>query len=205
MMKGTLYIVAAPSGAGKSSIVNAVLKRLPDVALSISYTSRAPRPGERHAQHYHFIRKDEFERMIEAGEFFEYALVHGDYKGTARQSVLPQLEKGLDVLLEIDWQGARQVRAQIPEAQSLFILPPSKQALETRMRNRGQDSEAVIAQRLAAAREEMSHYHEFDFVVVNEHFDQAVQEVAAIFSAQRLRLPAQQSRHKALIEQLLSQ
>jgi guanylate kinase len=205
MMKGTLYIVAAPSGAGKSSIVNAVLKRLPDVALSISYTSRAPRPGERHAQHYHFISKDEFERMIEAGEFFEYALVHGDYKGTARQSVLPQLEKGLDVLLEIDWQGARQVRAQIPEAQSLFILPPSKQALETRMRNRGQDSEAVIAQRLAAAREEMSHYHEFDFVVVNEHFDQAVQEVTAIFSAQRLRLPAQQARHGALIEQLLSQ
>jgi guanylate kinase len=204
MMNGTLYIVAAPSGAGKSSIVNAVLKRLPDVALSISYTSRAPRPGERHAQHYHFISKDEFERMIEAGEFFEYALVHGDYKGTARQSVLPQLEKGLDVLLEIDWQGARQVRAQIPEAQSLFILPPSKQALETRMRNRGQDTEAVIAQRLAAAREEMSHYHEFDFVVVNEHFDQAVQEVTAIFSAQRLRLPAQQARHGALIEQLLS-
>jgi guanylate kinase len=205
MMNGTLYIVAAPSGAGKSSIVNAVLKRLPDVALSISYTSRAPRPGERHAQHYHFISKDEFERMIAAGEFFEYALVHGDYKGTARQSVLPQLEKGLDVLLEIDWQGARQVRAQIPEAQSLFILPPSKQALETRMRNRGQDTEAVIAQRLAAAREEMSHYHEFDFVVVNEHFDQAVQEVTAIFSAQRLRLPAQQARHGALIEQLLSQ
>lgn len=205
MMNGTLYIVAAPSGAGKSSIVNAVLKRVPDVALSISYTSRAPRPGERHAQHYHFISKEEFERMIAAGEFFEYALVHGDYKGTARQSVLPQLEKGLDVLLEIDWQGARQVRQQIPEAKSLFILPPSKQALETRMRNRGQDTEAVIAQRLAAAREEMSHYHEFDFVVVNEHFDQAVQEVTAIFSAQRLRLPAQQARYKALIEQLLSQ
>lgn len=204
MMKGTLYIVAAPSGAGKSSIVNAVLKRLPDVALSISYTSRAPRPGERHAQHYHFIEKGEFERMIAAGEFFEYALVHGDYKGTARQSVLPQLEKGLDVLLEIDWQGARQVREQIPQAQSLFILPPSKQALETRMRNRGQDSEAVIAQRLAAAREEMSHYHEFDYVVVNEHFDQAVQEVSAIFSAQRLRLLPQQARHKVLIEQLLA-
>lgn len=204
MMKGTLYIVAAPSGAGKSSIVNAVLKRLPDVALSISYTSRAPRPGERHAQHYHFIEKGEFERMIAAGEFFEYALVHGDYKGTARQSVLPQLEKGLDVLLEIDWQGARQVREQIPQAQSLFILPPSTQALETRMRNRGQDSEAVIAQRLAAAREEMSHYHEFDYVVVNEHFDQAVQEVSAIFSAQRLRLLPQQARHKVLIEQLLA-
>ncbi len=204
-MNGTLYIVAAPSGAGKSSIVNAVLKRIPDVALSISYTSRAPRPGERHAQHYHFISKDAFEAMIADGQFFEYALVHGDYKGTARNSVLPQLEKGLDVLLEIDWQGARQVRQQIPEAKSLFILPPSTQALETRMRHRGQDTEAVIAQRLAAAREEMSHVGEFDYVVVNENFDQAVQEVTSIFSAQRLQYPRQAERHKALIEQLLSE
>jgi guanylate kinase len=204
-MKGTLYIVAAPSGAGKSSIVNAVLKRIPDVALSISYTSRAPRPGERHAQHYHFISKADFEAMIADGQFFEYALVHGDYKGTARNSVLPQLDKGLDVLLEIDWQGARQVRKQIPEAQSLFILPPSTQALETRMRHRGQDTEAVIAQRMAAAREEMSHVGEFDYVVVNENFDQAVQEVTSIFSAQRLQYPRQAERHKALIEQLLSE
>lgn len=203
MMAGTLFIVAAPSGAGKSSIVNAVLQRVPDVALSISYTSRAPRPGERHAQHYHFIGKDEFERMIAAGEFFEYALVHGDYKGTARQSVLPQLEKGLDVLLEIDWQGARQVRAQIPDAKGIFILPPSRQALEARMRSRGQDSEAVIAQRLSAAREEMSHYREFDYVVVNEHFDQAVQEVTAIFTSTRLAVGQQQQRHADLIEHLL--
>lgn len=205
MMRGTLYIVAAPSGAGKSSIVNAVLKRVDDVALSISYTSRAPRPGERHAQHYHFISKPEFERMIAEGQFFEYALVHGDYKGTASDSVLPLLEKGLDVLLEIDWQGARQVRQRIPEAKSIFILPPSKKALEMRMRNRGQDSEAVIAQRLAAAREEMSHFHEFDYVVINEHFDQAVQEVTAIFSAQRLQLGQQRQRHAELIAHLLSE
>ena len=204
MMQGTLYIVAAPSGAGKSSIVNAVLQRVPDVALSISYTSRAARPGERHAQHYHFIGKDEFERMIAAGEFFEYALVHGDYKGTARQSVLPLLEKGLDVLLEIDWQGARQVRAQIPEAKGIFILPPSRQALETRMRSRGQDSEEVIARRLSAAREEMSHYREFDYVVVNEHFDQAVQEVTSIFTAQRLHVGRQSLQHRALIQHLLN-
>src|SRR5690606_22886836 len=155
-------IVAAPSGAGKSSLVNAVLAVEPQIALSISFTSRAPRPGERHAQHYHFIAKDEFERMIAAGDFFEYALVHGDYKGTARQSVEPQLDSGRDVLLEIDWQGARQVRALLPEAISVFILPPSRAALEERMRKRGQDSDAVIAQRLAAARDEMSHVDEFD-------------------------------------------
>lgn len=204
MMRGTLYIVAAPSGAGKSSIVNAVLKRVDGVVLSISYTSRAARPGERHAQHYHFINKTRFEQMIAEGQFFEYALVHKDYKGTARNSVLPLLEKGLDVLLEIDWQGARQVREQIPEAKSIFILPPSMQALENRMRNRGQDSEATIAARLAGAREEMSHYHEFDFVVINEHFDQAVQEVTAIFTAQRLQVEQQTRRHQALIEHLLS-
>ena len=202
-MKGTLYIVAAPSGAGKSSLVNAVLAKEPGIALSISFTSRAPRPGERHAQHYHFVSRDEFERMVAAGDFFEHALVHGDYKGTARQSVAPQLEAGKDVLLEIDWQGARQVREKMPDAISVFILPPSRDALETRMRNRGQDSEAVIAQRLAAAREEMSHYAEFDFVIVNEHFDAAAAELRSIFVAHRLRRQAQQQRHAALIRHLL--
>ena len=157
MKRGTLYIVAAPSGAGKSSIVNAVLARDAEIALSISFTSRGARPGERHAQHYHFISAEEFEAMIRAGDFFEYARVHGDWKGTARQSVEPQLAAGKDVLLEIDWQGARQVREKVPDAVSVFILPPSRQALEQRMRARGQDSEEVIQRRLAAAREEMSH------------------------------------------------
>ena len=202
-MRGTLYIVAAPSGAGKSSIVNAVLKDTPGIALSISYTSRGPRPGERHAQHYHFIDKAEFQRMIAAGDFFEHALVHGDYKGTARQSVEPQLAAGHDVLLEIDWQGAKQVRAQLPDALSVFILPPSREALEARMRSRGQDSEAVIAQRLSAAREEMSHYAEFDFVIVNDVFEQAVREMQAIFLASRQRRAIQQQRHASLIETLL--
>jgi len=202
-MRGTLFIVAAPSGAGKSSLVNTVLAREPGISLSISFTSRAPRPGERHAQHYHFVEKAEFERMIAAGDFFEYALVHGDYKGTARQSVEPQLSAGKDVLLEIDWQGARQVRTLIPQAVSVFILPPSRDALEQRMRNRGQDSEAVIAQRLAAAREEMSHYDEFDYVIVNEHFDAAAAELRSIFVAQRLRRPVQAQRHAALIAGLL--
>jgi guanylate kinase len=202
-MRGTLYIVAAPSGAGKSSIVNAVLARDPNIALSISFTSRQPRPGERHAEHYHFVSAAEFEAMVEAGDFFEHALVHGDWKGTARQSVEPQLSAGKDVLLEIDWQGARQVRNKVPDAVSVFILPPSREALEQRMRNRNQDSEAVIAQRLEAARDEMSHYTEFDYVIVNEHFDTAVAEMCAIFTASRLRREAQVARHSRLITQLL--
>lgn len=203
-MRGNLFIVSAPSGAGKSSLVNAVLAVEPQIALSISFTSRGPRPGERHAQHYHFISKDEFERMIAAGDFFEHALVHGDYKGTARQSVEPQLESGRDVLLEIDWQGARQVRALLPEAISVFILPPSRAALEERMRKRGQDSDAVIAQRLAGAREEMAHAPEFDFIVVNEDFDRAAAELRAIFVASRLRRHVQVERHGALMQALLA-
>ena len=202
-MRGTLYIVAAPSGAGKSSIVNAVLQRDANIRLSISFTSRAPRPGERHAEHYHFIEAAEFEAMVAAGDFFEHALVHGDWKGTARQSVDPQLSAGRDVLLEIDWQGARQVRSKIPDAVSVFILPPSRAALEERMRKRGQDSEAVIQQRLAAAREEMSHYGEFDYVIVNEDFETAVGEMCSIFTASRLRREPQVARHSRLITALL--
>lgn len=203
-MRGTLYIVAAPSGAGKSSIVNAVLARDSNICLSISFTSRAPRPGERQGEHYHFVEEAVFERMVQAGDLFEHARVHGDWKGTARQSVEPQLATGKDVLLEIDWQGARQVRSKVPGAVSVFILPPSRAALEQRMRTRGQDSEEVIARRLAAAREEMSHYGEFDYVIVNEHFAVAVDEMCAIFTASRLRREAQVARHGRLITALLA-
>ncbi len=203
-MRGTLFIVAAPSGAGKSSIVNACLSRDSKIALSISFTSRAPRPGERHAEHYHFISADEFKAMIRAGDFFEYAEVHGDWKGTARQSVQPQLDAGKDVLLEIDWQGAQQVKAQVPDAVSVFILPPSREALEERMRKRGQDSEDTIARRLANARGEMSHHGEFDYIIVNEVFDTAVDEMCAIFTASRLRRERQVERHGALIAALLA-
>ncbi|MGV8944261.1 guanylate kinase [Thermomonas sp.] len=203
-MRGTLYIVAAPSGAGKSSIVNAVLARDRNISLSISFTSRPPRPGERHAEHYNFISAAEFEAMVDAGDFFEYAKVHGDWKGTARQSVDPQLAAGRDVLLEIDWQGARQVRSRIPDAVSVFILPPSRTALEERMRKRGQDSEEVIARRLAAAREEMSHYGEFDYVIINEIFETAVAEMCSIFTASRLRKDAQVARHARTISALLA-
>ena len=203
-MRGTLFIVAAPSGAGKSSVVNAAIARDPNISLSISFTSRAPRPGERHSEHYHFVDRATFEQMIEEGEFFEHALVHGDWKGTAKQSVEPQLAAGRDVLLEIDWQGARQVRAQMPGAISVFILPPSTSALDQRMRNRGQDSDDVIRQRLAAARDEMSHYGEFDYLIVNEHFAVAVDEMCSIFTASRLRKDQQVARHQPLISELLS-
>lgn len=202
-MRGTLYIVAAPSGAGKSSIVNACLARDREIRLSISFTSRAPRPGERHAEHYHFVSVDIFRGMVGAGDFFEHALVHGDWKGTAKQSVEPQLAEGRDVLLEIDWQGARQVREQVPEAVSIFILPPSCAALEQRMRARDQDSEQVIARRLSAAREEMSHYDEFDYLIVNEDFGTAVDEMCSIFAASRLRRDVQLQRHAGLIGALL--
>ena len=204
VVPGTLFIVAAPSGAGKSSIFNAVLARDPRLCLSISFTSRQPRPGERHAEHDHFITADEFKAMVAAGDFFEHALVHGDWKGTARQSVLPQLAAGKDVVLEIDWQGARQVRRQVPGAIGIFILPPSREALEQRMRSRGQDSEDVIARRLAAAREEMSHYGEFDYVIVNEVFEAAVTDMCSIFTASRLRKDAQVARHAPLLMSLLT-
>ncbi|MGV8942002.1 MAG: guanylate kinase [Lysobacter sp.] len=203
-MRGTLYIVAAPSGAGKSSIVNAVLELDPNIRLSVSFTSRPPRPREQNGEHYHFVDEAEFERMVAAGDLFEHARVHGDWKGTARQSVEPQLAAGKDVLLEIDWQGARQVRAKMPGAISVFILPPSRAALEQRMRTRGQDSEEVIARRLAAAREEMSHYGEFDYVIVNDDFHVAVEEMCAIFTASRLRREAQVARHGKLITALLA-
>ncbi len=204
-MRGTLFIVAAPSGAGKSSIVNACLARDPNICLSISFTSRDPRPGERPGEHYNFISREEFKRMIEAGDFFEHALVHGDWKGTARQSVEPQLAAGRDVLLEIDWQGAGQVRRQVADAVGVFILPPSREALDQRMRKRGQDSEDVMARRLAAAREEMSHYDEFDYLIVNEDFDTAVDEMCAIFAASRLRRETQAQRHRGLIATLLGE
>ena len=204
-MRGTLYIVAAPSGAGKSSIVNAVLARDPNISLSISFTSRKPRPGERHAEHYHFVDEAEFQRMIAAGDFFEHALVHGDWKGTARQSVEPMRAAGRDVLLEIDWQGARQVREQVRDAISIFILPPSRGALDERMHKRAQDSEETIARRLGAARDEMSHFGKYDYLIVNDDSDEAVAEMCAIFTASRLRRDRQIARYSRLLTALLTE
>ena len=201
---GSLFIVAAPSGAGKSSLVNALLAREPGIALSISTTTRAPRPGESEGQHYHFVSREEFDRQIAADAFLEYAEVHGNCYGTSRAAVEPVLTKGGDVLLEIDYQGARQVRQRRPETISVFILPPSRTELERRLRARAQDSEAVIAKRMANSREEIAHAHEFDFIVVNEDFNRALDELQAIVRAQRLRCSLQMARHAGLLQALLA-
>ena len=203
-MKGSLFIVAAPSGAGKSSLVNALLARVPGIRLSISSTTRAPRPGESEGEHYRFIDVATFERERAAGRFLEHAEVHGNFYGTPRSAVEPVLDAGEDVLLEIDWQGARQVRAAMPDSVSIFILPPSRAELERRLRARAQDDEGTIARRLAAAREEMRHCGEFDYLVVNDAFEQALADLAHIVLARRLRQPVQAARHAALLAGLLA-
>ncbi len=203
-MSGSLYIVAAPSGAGKSTLVNALLKRESGIRLSVSYTSRGPRPGEQDGVHYHFVSSDTFMEMVERGEFFEYAIVHGDLKGTARSAVEQELARGMDVLLEIDYQGARLVRHLMPEAISVFILPPSREELERRLRSRAQDSEEVIQRRLAGSRAEISHAHEFDYILVNENFDRALDDLTMIVHASRLRQRVQTEKLKSLVDRLLA-
>lgn len=202
---GTLYIVTAPSGAGKTTLVHAVLEREPGLALSISYTTRAPRPGEVDGRDYRFVGKEEFLRLRDGGELLEWAEVHGNYYGTSRTWIETQLQQDRDVLLEIDWQGARQVRRMFPHAVSIFILPPSLEALEARLRGRGTDSEATIARRLAAAREEMRHVEEFDYVIINDRLERAIDELTAVVRAARLRLPVQKRRHAAYFAQLLQE
>ncbi|HRG14870.1 MAG TPA: guanylate kinase [Pseudomonadota bacterium] len=203
-MPGSLFIVAAPSGSGKSTLVNALLAREPDICLSISYTSRGPRPGEEDGKHYHFVTREKFEEMASEGDFFEYAIVHGDLKGTARQSVEPLLAAGKDVLLEIDYQGAQRVRAQVPSAVSIFILPPSRPELERRLRTRAKDTEATILRRLADSRKEIAHAWEFDYVVVNEDFEVALGQISTIVRATRLHRRVQQQRLKGLVDSLLA-
>jgi len=202
-VSGTLYIIAAPSGAGKTSLVRALLEREPDISLSISYTSRLARSNEVDGQHYHFVSREVFERMAQAGAFFEYANVHGDYKGTARAAVEPLLAAGRDVLLEIDWQGAQQVRAQRPDSLSIFILPPSRNELERRLRTRASDSAEQIARRIADSRIEIARAEEFDYIVINDDFATAIGDLRAIFAARRLRREAQMGRHASLLDDLL--
>jgi guanylate kinase len=202
-MPGTLYIVAAPSGAGKTSLTRALLEQESGIALSVSYTSRAPRPNEVDGVHYHFVSRSLFEEMIRRGEFFEHAVVHGDLKGTARTAVERTLAQGKDVLLEIDWQGARQVRAQMPDTVSIFILPPSRAELERRLRARAADSDEVIRRRLADSRADIAHAQEFDYLIVNDEFATALAEMHAIVKNRQLRCTAQMERHTALLADLL--
>ncbi len=204
MPVGTLYIIAAPSGAGKTSLVQQLEATTPGVVASISHTTRPPRPGEQHGQHYYFTPLADFEAMIAAGAFLEQAQVFGNRYGTSRAAVQTQLQDGLDVILEIDWQGARQVRALMPDSASIFILPPSRAALRQRLAGRGQDSPAVIEQRMAAALAELSHYAEFDYLVINDEFTVALENLRAIIIAQRQRQAAQRERQRELLQALLS-
>jgi guanylate kinase len=202
-MTGTLYIVAAPSGAGKTSLTRALLDREPNLELSVSYTSRPPRPNEIDGVHYHFVSREEFEAMVERGEFFEYAVVHGDLKGTAREPVQKTLAQGKDVLLEIDWQGAEQVRKKMRDTVSIFILPPSRAELERRLRSRASDSEETILRRLADVRRDLEHAADFDYVVVNDNFDSALDEICSIVEHRRRHAAAPKRDHAALLADLL--
>ncbi len=200
---GDLFIIAAPSGGGKTSLVNALLERDPRLVLSVSHTTRRPRPGELDGQHYHFISEAEFEQMIERGDFMEYARVFDHYYGTNSRSVAEQLEQGHDVILEIDWQGARQVRAVFPDSCTIFIIPPSLETLRKRLTGRGQDSAEVIQRRMQAAQAEISHWAEFDQLVVNDNFDAALEELAAIINDHRMRrLYKINKNHQRLAQQL---
>jgi len=206
MVQGTLYIVSAPSGAGKSSLIQALLKTQPlyDTQVSISHTTRAIRPGEKDGEHYFFVDKEAFREMIERDAFLEHAEVFGNYYGTSRETIEQVLASGVDVFLDIDWQGAQQIRKKMPQARSIFVLPPSKDELDRRLRGRGQDSEAVIAKRMAQAVAEMTHFAEYDYLIVNDDFDLALSDLKTIIRAERLRLSRQRLRHDGLITKLLT-
>ena len=199
---GCVFVVAAPSGAGKSSLVKALLAQEPEVNLSVSYTTRTPRPGEAHGREYFFTNEQDFLLRQSSGEFLESACVHGHYYGTSRITIEEQIAKGKDVLLEIDWQGAQLVRQQFPAAVGIFILPPSMQALKERLINRGQDAQEVITRRLLAAAGEIAHAPEFEYVIINELFETALAELAAIVKASRCRYLQQATKHSSLFAQL---
>jgi guanylate kinase len=202
MTTGTLFIVAAPSGAGKTSLVSGLLTADRDVRLSVSFTTRAPRSGEVDGRDYCFVSVNDFVAMQERGEFLESAEVHGNLYGTSHSWVAERLAAGEDILLEIDWQGAAQVRSLMPSAIGIFVLPPSMASLDQRLRARASDSAEVIARRLAAAREEIAHVAEFDYVIINDRFDEAVQDLVSILRAERLRLEKQLRRHQNLLDEL---
>lgn len=202
---GTLYTVSAPSGAGKTSLVNALIERCNNVLVSVSHTTRPIRPGEQDGVNYNFVNEQAFLKMLEGAEFLEHARVFGNLYGTSSTWVDQQLVAGMDVILEIDWQGAQQVRTAQPDAKSVFILPPSRETLEQRLTQRGQDDAKVIAARMREATQEISHYVESDFMVINQDFDQALDELEAIIISQRLVTARQSAVQEALLNNLLQQ
>ncbi|GLO59585.1 guanylate kinase [Vibrio sp. MACH09] len=207
MAQGTLYIVSAPSGAGKSSLINALLETNPTYAMkvSVSHTTRGMRPGEEDGVHYHFIQKEQFEELIEQEQFLEYAEVFGNYYGTSRIWIEETLNKGIDVFLDIDWQGARQIRQQMPLAKSVFIIPPSNGELERRLTTRGQDSDAVVAKRMSEAKSEMSHFDEYDYLIINDDFDVSLMDFKAIIRAERLKQDKQAIKYSGMLTALLAE
>jgi guanylate kinase len=199
---GTLYIISAPSGAGKTSMITALLESLDDAEMAVSHTTRTPREGEVNGKHYHFIDAEEFLSDVSESKFLEHAKVFDNHYGTSKAAVDILLDKGVDVILEIDWQGAEQVRKIMPEALSIFILPPSKEELEKRLRGRGTDSDEVIAKRLGQSCDDITHYDEFDYVVINDNFEDAVAQLASIFYANRATLQKQKQKNSLLLDQL---
>ncbi|WP_300732386.1 guanylate kinase [Pseudomonas sp.] len=200
---GTLYIISAPSGAGKSSLVKALIDVEPQIRVSVSHTTRAMRPGEVNGVHYHFVEREDFVKMIEHGDFLERAEVFGNLYGTSQSYLQQTLDEGHDLILEIDWQGAEQVRKLMPQARSIFILPPSQQALRDRLDNRGQDSAEIIDGRMREAVSEMSHYVDYDYLIINDDFAVALDDLKAIFHANRLKQKRQQQRFGKLLAELL--
>lgn len=202
-MTGNLYVVAAPSGAGKTTLVKMLLERQHNIRLSVSFTTRDPRPGEENGVAYNFVDAPTFRDMISRGEFLEWAEVHGNFYGTSRTWIAAQIADGHDVLLEIDWQGAQQVRSIFPRAIGIFILPPSLEELERRLTGRGTDDAQTIARRLAAAQAEMRHVGEFDYVIINDCLSEALEDLCAITHASRLRLEVQRDNHAELFSRLI--
>lgn len=201
---GTLYVIAAPSGAGKTSLVKALIESLEHIRVSVSYTTRAPRPGEQEGVNYHFISHEQFEKMLDGSEFLEHAQVFDNYYGTGQAWVDSELKKGVDVILEIDWQGAQQIRRLHPDCASIFILPPSRETLEQRLRQRNQDSDEIIARRMQGAVEEMNHYVEFDYLVINDDFQTALADLQSIVKSHRLQQRLQNEKLKHLLVDLLA-
>jgi len=210
LVQGNLFILSAPSGAGKSSLINALLSAdnkqqvNRTMQVSISHTTRAPRSGEVNGQHYHFVDVEQFKKLINDNAFYEYAQVFDNYYGTSEAAIDQQLAQGIDVFLDIDWQGAQQVRTRKPEVTTIFIAPPSRDELEKRLRNRGQDSEEIIASRMAQAQSECSHYQEFDYIIVNDDFNQALNDLNTIVVNQTLKTAQQTQKHQSLFTELLA-